>query len=207
MRYTAIFAFIVLLCSLRFLSAGDDGLYENLFPAESGFIRFIGTEGQVAVVNGTRVEIPTNRITDYQNVPVGLAKIHHGSARLEVEIHAQTHLSAMIMSDGSLRVFEETIVAHPGKSDVLFINMSDQKDLTLFVPEAEAALFEGITTYESRAIAIRAPLSLSFQVRQGDTVLGTLAPVSLRRKEGLTIVFSETEGRETITAVRHGYAR
>ena len=73
-------------------------------------------------------------------------------------------------------------------------NLSDKPMIDLFVPAASAVAVPGVGVNSSASVALKAPLTLDFEVREGETVLATLAAVDLERRAGVAIVFRGSGG-------------
>ena len=77
-------------------------------------------------------------------------------------------------------------------------NLSDKPAVDLFVPAASAVAVKGVAVNSSASVALKAPLTLDLEVRDGDTVLASLAAVDLQRRAGVAIVFRGSAGAYTV---------
>jgi alginate O-acetyltransferase complex protein AlgF len=64
---------------------------------------------------------------------------------------------------------------------------------------------EDIAPNTSRQVSLRAPMTLDFEVRDGDTVLANLPAVQMRRRAGVTVVFSGSGGNYTAFSTENSY--
>ena len=105
----------------------------------------------------------------------------------------------IIGADGTSTLITDKITRSPAQADVSFYNLSDIALADLYVPQAKAVAIKGVAANSGGSVALKAPLTLDFEVKAGDTVLATVAAVGLVRREGVAIVLSGTAGNYTAT--------
>ena len=117
------------------------------------------------------------------------------------------HYTVLAIAGEQLIVQTDPIVSSPSKADVTFYNVSDMDGLELHVPAANASLFQDVAKASGQTIAIKAPLTLDFEVRKDGNVLARIEQVELHRKAGVTILLSGDEGALSATATPNSYLK
>ena len=84
--------------------------------------------------------------------------------------------------------------------------LADLAAVDLFVPSVGAVAIKDITQNTSRQVTLKAPLTLDFEVRDGDTALASLTAIEMRRRAGVTVVFSGAAGAHTAYSTENLYA-
>ncbi len=89
--------------------------------------------------------------------------------------------------------------------------LDDHRLLPIYIGSSEASsihyAIEGLEPAQSRSVALKAPLTLDFELRDGTEALATVAAVELKRKTGVTIVLTELDGAYFAAAVPNIYIR
>ena len=175
--------------------AQDGGLYADVPDPNASFVR-------VVVVNLTNAVIQNTAFTDLAtgvsgsvvvNEP-GEISITAGIEESKVMVEAGKYYSFVVGADGTKTLVPENISSSPAQAVVTVFNLSDKPMIDLFVPAASAVALKGVGVNSSASVALKAPLALDFEVREGDTVLASLAAVDLARRAGVAIVFRGTAG-------------
>jgi alginate O-acetyltransferase complex protein AlgF len=118
-----------------------------------------------------------------------------------------TFYSFLVGADGTTALVIDKITRNPAQADVTFYNLSDIASADLFVPAANAMAIEGVGVNSGGAVALKAPLTLDFEIRDGDTLVATVPAVDLKRREGVAIVLSGTAGVYAATVTQNDLAR
>ena len=122
-------------------------------------------------------------------------------------VEAGKYYSFVIGADGTKSLVPENISSSPAQAVVTVFNLSDKPMVDLFVPAASAVAVKGVGANSSASVAQKAPLTLDFEVREGDTVLASLAAVDLQRRSGVAIVFRGTAGAYDIVMAPSSLAK
>jgi alginate O-acetyltransferase complex protein AlgF len=186
--------------------AQDGQLYEDPADPNASFVRIVAPGESVAVVNGVTFENLDGGVTPFLMMQAGPATAAVGSLQAEGEIAPAAFYTFAVGTDGVLHQLQDQITNSPAKADLVFYNLSDLPLVDLFVPAVNSMALEGITPNTSRLVTLKAPLTLDFQVQQAGVVLASLTGIEMRRRAGVTVVFSGTGGTYTAFAAENLYA-
>ena len=175
--------------------AQDGGLYEDVPDPNASFVRVVGANLTNAVVQNTAFDDMASGVSGYVvvNQP-GEISITAGVEETKVMVEAGKYYSFVVGADGTKTLVPENISSSPAQAVVTVFNLSDKPTVDLFVPAAGAVAVKGVPANSSASVALKAPLTLDFEMRDGDTVLASLAAVDLQRRAGVAIVFRGTGG-------------
>ena len=79
--------------------------------------------------------------------------------------------------------------------------------MNLFVPSAKVNAIEGVAGDTAKSVALKAPLTLDFEVQADGATVAKVAALDLKRRGGVSIVFSGSGGNYTATAVENAFFR
>ncbi len=174
--------------------AQDNQLYEDPADPNASFIRIVSPGETVAVVAGTTFEAVEGGITPFVMVDAGPVSVAVGDTVGDGDIPPSSFYTFVRGTDGALHLLQDKITNSPAQADLVIYNLSDLPTIDLFVPSVDAVAIEDIAPNTSRQVTLKAPLTLDFEVRDGDTVLASLPGIVMRRRAGVTVVFSGTAG-------------
>lgn len=179
--------------------AQDGGLYEDVPDPNASFVRVVGANLTSAVVQNTAFNDLSSGVSGYVvvNQP-GEISITAGIDETKVTVEAGKYYSFVVGADGTKSLVPENISSSPAQAVVTVFNLSDKPAVDLFVPAASAVAVKAVALNSSASVALKAPLTLDFEVRDGDTVLASLAAVDLQRRAGVAIVFRGSAGAYTV---------
>jgi len=175
------------------LPQADNGLYEPAPDPDASFVRLIAP-GEASGTIAAKAMNKMDAVSPYVSVAPGEVSVTAGDTDTVVSVEKGGFYTVTLASGGAAATMKDTIIASPAKADLAFYNLSDLPALSLFVPAANANVAEGIDPSAMFAAALKAPLTLDFEVRNGDEVVATIPAVELRRKEGVTIVITGSAG-------------
>lgn len=187
--------------------AGDEGLYEDVFDPQSSFVRLLAPGASFASIGGKRIEAFEGGLSDYVNVMPGMIKVTIAATSLDVEVAPARHYTVIATTEAPPKVVEDALTLSPAKADVVVYNLSTEEGIDLFVPQAMAVAIPDIAVQDEKAVALKAPLSLDFDLRAGGKILASLTGVELKRKSGVSIVLTGQSGTYDAVAVPNGYLR
>jgi alginate O-acetyltransferase complex protein AlgF len=175
--------------------AQDDGLYEDVLDPNASFVRVVAVNLDRAMVDTTLIDQMDAGVSGYVvvNNP-GDITIVTGVDESTVKIEAGKFYSFVVGADGTGTLVPEDITSSPAQAVVSFFNLSDKPLVDLFVPAAKAVAVSAVAQDASGLVALKAPLTLEFEVREGTAVLASLPAVELKRRAGVAIVFSGSGG-------------
>lgn len=175
--------------------AQDGGLYEDVPDPNASFVRVVAANLTNAVIQNTAFDDLSKGISGYVvvNQP-GEISITAGVEETKVSVEAGKYYSLIVGYDGTKTLAPENISSSPAQAVVTMFNLSDKPMVDLFVPAANAVAVKAVGLNASATVALKAPLTLDFEVRDGDTVLASLSAVDLQRRAGVAIVFRGTAG-------------
>ncbi|WP_431298985.1 alginate O-acetyltransferase AlgF [Tabrizicola sp. BL-A-41-H6] len=174
--------------------AQDGALYEDPGDPNASFVRIIAPGETVAVVAETTFDSIEGGVSPYVTIPAGKVSAAVGDLTAEADIPPASFYTFLAASDGTLQAVKDEITNSPAQADLVFYNLSDLQSVDLFAPSVGAVALDDIAPNTSRQVTLRAPMTLDFEVRDGDTVLATLPGVQMRRRAGVTVVFSGSNG-------------
>lgn len=197
-------------CTLAFTAtaafAQDNQLYEDPADPNASFVRIVSPGETLAVVGESTFENVQGGITPYVMVAAGPISVAVGDLISEGDIPPTSFYSFVTGTDGKLHLLQDVITNSPAKADLVFYNLSDLASVDLFVPSADALALEDILQNTSRQVTLKAPLTLDFEVRDGATVLASLPAIAMRRRAGVTVVFSGSAGDYTAFSTENLYS-
>jgi hypothetical protein len=175
--------------------AQDGGLYEDVPDPNASFVRVVAANLTNAVVQSTAFDDMSTGVSGYVvvNEP-GEISITAGVDETKVTVEPGKYYSFVVGADGTKTLVPENISSSPAQAVVTVFNLSDLPTVDLFVPAASAVAVKGVAVNSSSSVALKAPLTLDFEVRDGETVLASLAAVDLQRRAGVAIVFRGSAG-------------
>lgn len=199
------------LCCLLALSAApataqDNQLYEDPADPNASFVRIISPGETLAVVGETTFDAVKGGVSPYLMVKAGAISVAVGTLASKGDIPPTTFYSFVKGTDGTLHLLQDAITNSPAKADLVFYNLSDLPLVDLFAPSVNATAIEGIAPNTSRQVSLKAPLTLDFEVRDGATVLASLPAIEMRRRAGVTVVFSGSAGEYTAFSTENLYS-
>lgn len=204
---------LLALASLMLLSAAplafaqDEGLYDAPVDPNSAFVRVLVPGAAVAVVNGTTVDQITDGLSAYVNVQPGDIPVSAGDVSGSVTAAPGTYYTYAWSVEGEPLVLQDDQASDPSKATVYFYNLSDLASVDLFVPTANVKAIEAVAGDTTKSVALKAPLTLDFEVQSEGAAVATVAGLDLKRRGGVSIIFSGSNGSYTATAVDNAFFR
>ncbi|WP_394181594.1 alginate O-acetyltransferase AlgF [Yoonia maritima] len=188
-------------------SLADDGLYQDVADPNSSFVRVVAPGQTVASINGESVRDIASGVSDYVNVMPGEIDVVLPNGTGVVEVGPSAYYTVLFTDDGQTEVITDDITNSPSKADISVYNLTDTPGIDVFVPQANAVALEGIEAMQGQSIAIKAPLTLDFELRTGDEVLATVSQVDLVRNAGVSIVLLQTDDGYSAFATENSYLK
>lgn len=187
--------------------AGDDGLYEAPVDPNSAFIRVLAPGATLAVVNGTTVDSIEQGLSAYVNVEPGEIPVTAGEASGTVTATPGAYYTLAWNEAGEPVLLQDQAADDPSKAIVYFYNFSDKPTVDLFAPSAKVNAVEAVPASGGKSVALKAPLQLDFEVQAEGETIAKVASVDLKRRGGVSIVFSGADGNYTASAVQNAFFR
>lgn len=203
-RYSLLFACAFALAAAPIL-AQDNQLYEEPADPNASFVRIVSPGETLAVVGGNTFENVQGGVTPYVTMPAGPVSVAVGDLVGNGDILPTSFYTFLTGTDGTLHLLQDSISNSPAKADLVFYNLSDIASVDLFVPAVASLALKDIAQNTSRQVTLKAPLMLDFEVRDGETVLASLPGIEMRRRAGVTVVFSGTAGAFTAFSTENLY--
>lgn len=185
--------------------AQDNQLYEDPADPNASFIRIVSPGETVAVVAGTTFESVQSGITPFVMVKAGPVSVAVGDKVGAGDIPPSSFYTFVRSPDGMLHMLQDKITNSPAQADLVIYNLSDLPSVDLFVPSVDAVAIAEIEPNTSRQVTLKAPLTLDFEIRDGDAVLASLPGIEMRRRAGVTVVFSGSDGTYTAHSTENLY--
>ncbi|WP_045997471.1 alginate O-acetyltransferase AlgF [Loktanella sp. S4079] len=188
-------------------SLADDGLYQDVADPNSSFVRVLAPGQTVASIDGESVRDISSGVSDYVNVMPGEIDVVLPSGTGVVEVSPSTYYTVLFTEDGQTEVITDDITNSPSKADISVYNLTDTAGVEVFVPQANAVALEGIEAMQGQSIAIKAPLTLDFELRAEGEVLATVSDVDLIRNAGVSIVLLQADDGYSAFATANSYLK
>ncbi|PRY77778.1 alginate O-acetyltransferase complex protein AlgF [Yoonia maritima] len=185
----------------------DDGLYQDVADPNSSFVRVVAPGQTVASINGESVSDIASGVSDYVNVMPGEIDVVVPNGTGVVEVGPSAYYTVLFTEDGQTEIVTDDITNSPSKADISIYNLTDTPSIDVFVPQANAVAVEGIEAMQGQSVAIKAPLTLDFELRSGDEVLATVSEVELIRNAGVSIVLLQTDDGYSAFATDNSYLK
>lgn len=182
--------------------AQDGGLYEDVPDPNAAFLRVIGADLTAATINGQTLEGLDTGISPYVVITdAGDITVDADAEATTATVTPATFHTLLIAQDGTRTLVTDPLTLSPAQADVTFYNLSDRPSVDLFVPAAKAKAIEAVAPNAGAAVALKAPLTLDFEARDGDSVLATATGIALERRGGVALVLRGSDGTyELLTA-------
>jgi alginate O-acetyltransferase complex protein AlgF len=187
--------------------AQDDGLYDAPVDPNSAFVRVLSPGAAVAVVAGTTVNDLIDGLSPYVNVEPGDIAVSAGELTGDVTATPGGYYTYAVGSDGKPVVLLDQPASDPSKATVYFYNLSDKPNVDLFVPSAKVKAIAGVSEDAAKSVALKAPLTLDFEVQADGTTVAKVASLDLKRRSGVSIVFTGSGGTYSATAYQNAFFR
>lgn len=200
-------AALMLLGAASTALAQDDGLYDAPVDPNSAFVRVLVPGAAVAVVNGTTVDDITDGLSAYVNVQPGDVPVSAGDVSGSVTASPGAYYTYAWSVEGEPLVLLDDPASDPSKATVYFYNLSDLASVDLFVPTARTRAIEAIAGDTSKSVALKAPLTLDFEVQADGKPVATVAGLDLKRRGGVSIIFTGSNGTYSAAAVDNAFFR
>ena len=207
-RIQGALSLVVLAAAATAALAQDGGLYEDVANPEASFVRVVDAGTPVAVIQSASFDRVDGGVTPYVVIDGETeVKITSGETSTTETIEPATFYSFVVGADGTSALVVDKISNSPAQADVTFYNLSDIASADLYAPQAKAMAIKGVAVNGGGAVALKAALTLDFEVRDGETVVATVPAVALKRREGVAIVLSGTGGSYTATVAPNALAK
>lgn len=188
--------------------AQDGGLYEDVPDPNAAFLRVIGADLTAATVNGTNLENLDTGISPYVVITdAGDITVDADAQTSTATVTPATFHTLLIAEDGTRTLVTDPLTLSPAQADVTFYNLSDRPSVDLFVPAAKAKAIEAIAPNAGGAVALKAPLTLDFEAREGDTPLASVSGIALERRQGVALVLRGSGGTYELLAAPNAIAK
>ncbi|ETX26879.1 alginate O-acetyltransferase AlgF [Roseivivax isoporae] len=181
--------------------AQDGGLYPDPGAPDASFVRVIAPDTLSATIDGQDVDLTDAGVSPYVEVSPGTLVIDGVEDGREVEVGANMHYT---FAGGTL--VEDAVRDSPAQADLLLYNLTDRAGVDLYAVEADTVALQDVASGGHDGVGLKAPLTLTFEVRDGQETLAALAPVDLRRGTGTTVVVSGGAGEVSADAMTSTYA-
>ena len=172
--------------------AQDAGLYGKAMDPTASFVRVVSLEASASVIGGTSVNSQQG-ISPYVNVEPGEVEISAGTRSSRVDVEPGSFYTLAVTPSGD-RIFKDDVKNDPAKAQVYLYNLSDLDGIDLFVPAAKIAAVEAVPSGSSKDVALRAPLSLAFEIHKDGRAIAPPFTIDLKRRSGYTVILSGSAG-------------
>lgn len=186
--------------------AQDDGLYPEPSSPDASFLRIHAPDG-AAVAVGDQTLVPGEvGFTPYVEVAPGPVTVSVEGQETTVEPAPNTHYTFVVTSESGGELLTDGVTGSPAQADLVFYNLTDLDAVDVFVPSADAMALEGVAADEEASVALRAPLTLDLQIRNGEDILAEVSGVELVRSASTSVVLSGDAGAYEARSEQNTYA-
>ncbi len=207
MKYAKLSLLMVALLQPSVSFANDEGLYEDVFDPNSSFVRILAPGESFVSVNGTTVRDLDDGVSNYVNVMPGDVSVTVSNETLSLSAEPNAHYTIVMMEGEEPEILTDNITLDPAKSDVTFYNLSGVDGVELFVPAADTSAVTDVSAMTGSSVALRAPLTLDFEVRANGEILASVEQVELVRRSGVSIILTEADDGYAATATSNMYLK
>ena len=203
MNHKSTFSIAVLISGLAVTTgyAQDAGLYGKESDPKASFVRIISFEQPSATIGGAPTT-PTQGVSPYVNVQVGSAEVSSGGKSMVMNVEPGKYYT-VTMGQGGVRVFSDLVKRDPAKAQLYLYNLSDLSSVDLFVPAAKAVALKDVAVGKSKDVALKAPLSLAFEIQHDGAAVASTETIDLKRKAAYSIVITGANGRYSAVALEN----
>lgn len=193
--------FIAVFAAAVAAQAQDAGLYGRAADPDASFVRVVAFEQQTATIGGKPVS-PSQGVSPYVNVDPGAVSVSSGGISATLNVEPGKYYTMTMGADGE-RVFSDSVKSDPAKAQLYLYNLSDLPNVDLFVPAAKAVALKGVAAGQSKDVALKAPLSLAFEVQKDGYTVASVDAIDLKRKAGYSIVITGADGQYKAVALEN----
>jgi alginate O-acetyltransferase complex protein AlgF len=203
-RLSPVFAAALSLAASAAL-AQDEGLYPAPTAPDAAFLR-VYTPGEESIaLDGQTLQPSEIGFTRYVEVSPGPVTVTIDGEETTVEAKANTHYSYIVTADGG-EFLTDGVTGSPAQADLLFYNLSDIESVDVLAPSANAVAIPAVAPATEGSVALRAPLTLDLELRNGEETVATVTGVELVRSAGTTVVLTGEAGTYEALAELNNYA-
>lgn len=175
--------------------AQDSGLYADVPDPNASFVRIVAANLTNAVVDTKTFDQLDSGISGYVMVSQpGDIKVVTGLDEATVTVEPGKYYTYIVAKDGSANLVTEDTTSNPAQAMVSVFNLSDLPVVDLYVPAAKVVAVTGVPMDGTGSVALKAPLTLDFELRSGDKVVATLVAVDLQRRGSVAILLRGSGG-------------
>ena len=185
--------------------AQDGGLYPEPSSPDASFLRVLDADGNGARIGGTDVTINEAGFTPYVEVQPGTVELDIANVASEFEVGANTHYT-VVADDEETTLIEDGVEDSPAQADLLVYNLAAFEMFDLYAVEADVAAVSDVAPGDHAGVALKAPLTLTFELRQDGETLASLEPMTLERGTGSTVVVTGGAGDAELHAANSTYS-
>lgn len=178
--------------------AQDVGLYDPAPPEGSAFVRFIsdseGSGSDEVKANGKTFDyLKYGEVSSYFVVPQGKVTTSIGSNSKGFDAESGGFYTVILGDDNKMDVKTDPINSNQAKAQIIFYNLSDNKNLSLKTSDGKLPIIPDVTDGSSAERQIN-PVKVSLAVYSATKKLKDLGAVSLERSRSYSVVaLSQTE--------------
>lgn len=174
------------------MAADDEALYDPAPPPDSAFVRVIDARGEgnfQATIGDASVTVPETGVSAYVVVPAGTQDIALSSDAGQLSFDSGKYYTVAFFVGGAATpvLLEDAILTNPAKSGVYVYNFSDVPGVTLFAPEPNVAVVEGVAPGASAFRAVNA-VTVDLEITAGEETLASFAQHALKRRSATSFV-------------------
>ncbi|MCX2721341.1 alginate O-acetyltransferase AlgF [Roseibium salinum] len=186
--------------------AQDDALYPEPSAPDASYLRILTDAGTETEIDGNAAEAGEAGLTRYYEVSPGEVELRIAGRTISVQPGANAHYTYVAAGDQG-ELMSDEITDSPANADLVFYNLTDLDGVEVYVPEAEAVALEGVGPLKTASVALQAPMTLDFVIRNGEGELGSTEAVELRRGTATSLVLRSDGDAYRASAVTSTYAQ
>lgn len=187
--------------------AADDGLYPDVFDPNSGFVRVLAPGERFATIDGKTLRDLEAGVSAYVNVMPGDVEVALSTGTTRIAVAPGAYYTVVLTDGAAPKILQDAMENSPAKSDVAFYNLTGDDAVELYVPLAKATAIGDVPAFSGKSVALKAPLTLDFELRAGGATLASVEAVELKRKAGVSIILTELDGAYRAFAAPNVYTQ
>jgi hypothetical protein len=167
--------------------AQDAGLYDAPIPADAGFVRVIARDGKAGMtlpVGDRTLTTGPDGVSPYAIFKQGGYPAGSGT----VDVAAGTFTTVIVdPATGAVSALSDEPLASPKASGIHVYNLSALPSVTLFAPEFERVVVDGVASGTTKGRAFGEG-SLVLEVRAGDRSVATFPKRAIGRRQAVSVI-------------------
>lgn len=189
------------------VQAQDAGLYKDIPDPNAAFIRIVASRVVTGQIQSQTLISQSNGISPYVQTEPGSTTLNLGGENIALQTLPGGFYSYVLALNGDGSLISDEIPSSPAQASLALYNLSDLPRVDLFVPQANVVALDDVRANQAAAVALKAPLTLDFEIQADGQTIAHLPQVLLTRRNGVTLLLTGAQGRYRAVAVSNTIAK